>query len=295
MDINILILHYKTIEKTIDCVTSIQETEPEANICIVDNYSNNGTLETLKNRYSDDKRICFICLDENKGFARANNAGMRYLLGMGIKSAVITNNDIVFKPYSLKSLLESLGKTNSILSAPKVESPDGHIMNSVQSYRNRNIFEYLYRKIKNRVLRSGSNMAEICNEITPIKTFSGCCFACDLEKMNTIDYFDEHTFLYFEEPILSLKIAKAGYDMVFVPEAEVIHYHGATTKGISLFAEACKLESHVYYLYKYLKCNKYILACYMYMKRYIDRQKYNSEDLYMQESKILSNLLTRKE
>lgn len=294
MDINILILHYKTIDKTVDCVSSVLETEPEASVCIIDNYSNDGTLEALKSRYSDDNRISFICLDENKGFARANNAGMRFLYGKGEKYAVVTNNDIVFKPNSIRGLIESLNNTDSILSAPKVVNPDGYIMNSVQSYRNRNIYEYLYRKIKNRFFGSGQNMAEECDGITAIKTFSGCCFACDLEKMNTIDYFDEHTFLYFEEPILSLKIEKAGYDMVFVPEAEVIHYHGATTKGISFFAEACKLESQIYYFRHYLFANRHILTLYVWLKRYKDKKKYRSEELYKHESRIINVLQNNK-
>jgi len=272
---NILILHYKTIDKTVDCVSSIFETEPEANICIIDNYSNDGSLETMKGKYANDNRISFLCLDENKGFARANNAGMRLLRNKGEKFAVITNNDILFKPNSIRGLIESLNNTDSILSSPKVITIDGHIMNSVQPYRDHNIYEYLYHKIKNKIWGPDPNMAEKCDDITPIKTFSGCCFACDLEKMNDIGYFDEHTFLYFEEPILSLKIEKAGYSMFFIPKAEVIHYHGATTKNFSSYAETCKLESQVYYLYSYLKCNKYLLACYVFFRRHKDRRMEN--------------------
>lgn len=272
---NILILHYKTLVKTVGCVSSILETEPETNICIIDNYSNDGSLETLKDKYSDDNRISFLCLDENKGFARANNAGMRLLRNKGVKYAVVTNNDILFKPNSIRRLIESLDNTDSILSSPKVVNTDGHIMNTVQSYRDHNIYDYLYHKIKNKIWGSAPNIAEKCDNITPIKTFSGCCFACNLEKMDFIGYFDEHTFLYFEEPILSLKIEKAGYSMFFIPKAEVIHYHGATTKNNSSFAETCKLDSQVYYLYNYLKCNKYLLACYVFFRRHKDRRMEN--------------------
>ena len=289
--INVLILHYKTIDKTIDCVSSVLETESGANVCIIDNYSNDGTLEALKSKYSDDKRISFVCLNENKGFARANNAGMRFLYGKGEKYAVVANNDIVFKSNSIRGLIESLNNTGSILSVPKVVNADGLIMDSVQAYRNHNIYEYIYHKMKERFFAPKKCFAEECNDITRIKTFSGCCFACDLEKMNIIDYFDEHTFLYFEEPILSLKIEKAEYDMVFVPKSDVIHYHGATTKGISLFAEACKLESQIYYLHKYLKCNRFLLACYVYLKRKTDKHKLQSEVLYKHETKILTNLI----
>lgn len=291
MILNILILHYKTIDKTIDCVSSVLETEPEANICIIDNYSNDGTLETLKSKYAVDKRISFLCLKENKGFARANNAGMRLLRNKGEKYALVTNNDIVFKPNSIRGLIESLSKSSSILSAPKVVNADGNIMDSVGSYRNHNIYEYLLHKIKERFFKSDICFAEECNDNTKIRTFSGCCFACDLQKMYSVDYFDEHTFLYFEEPILSLKIEKAGYDMIFVPDSEVVHYHGATTKGISLFAEACKLESQIYYLHKYLKCNKYILACYVYLKRNKDTNRYRSDELYNKETEILHHLI----
>lgn len=277
MCLNVLILHYKTIEKTIGCVSSVLETEPRANVIIIDNYSNDGTLETLKCKYADNIRIAFICLDENKGFAKANNAGMRYLHENGAQYTVVTNNDIVFKPNSIKHLVESLKKTDSILSAPKVINADNSIMDSVQLYRDHNIYEYLYHRMKSRFCCSNNYLAEECNDITPIKSFSGCCFACDLEKMNSIDYFDEHTFLYFEEPILSLKIEKAGYDMVFVPEAEVVHYHGASTSRNSLFAKKCKLDSQEYYFINFLHVNKFLLVIYKWLKEFrYKRQIVNS-------------------
>lgn len=290
--INVIILHYKTIDKTIDCISSILETELDAHVCIIDNYSNNGTLETLKSKYSNDKRISFICLDENKGYARANNAGMRFLYENGARYAIVTNNDVVFSPESIISLINALRATGSILAAPKVNNPEGQTMNSVQLYRCHNIFEYLYRKIFSILLGNRVNFARDCQYITQIKSFSGSCFACDLEKMHEIDYFDEYTFLYFEEPILSLKIEKAGYNMVFVPKAEVIHYHGATTKNSSLFAEACKLESQIYYLNNYLNCNKYILACYVYLKRNRDWRRYHSDKLYKKETEMLHLLIS---
>lgn len=289
---NVGVLHYKTIEKTIDCVTSIKVTEPCASIYIIDNYSNDGSLEELKQRYIGDSNIYFICLNDNIGFARANNHCMRLIKAKGEHTIILTNNDIVFKENAISKLISALEATNSVLAAPKVLTPNGVVMDSVQKFRDDSLTEYIWHRILHR-LCSPKKFAETCRITASIKTFSGCCFACDLEKMEHIGYMDEHTFLYFEEPILSAKIKDAGMTMVYEPNAEVVHYHGATTKGINEMAMGFQLESQIYYMKNYLEANKFLLAAYVYVKRCIDKRKYHSTTLYKKETDIISSLLSR--
>lgn len=288
--INIGVLHYKTIDKTIECITSIQTTEPSAVIYIIDNYSNDGSLECLQRKYADIPNISFICLKENIGFARANNHCMRLLREKGESCVILTNNDIVFKNNSIKQLLSSLQSADAILSAPKVLDPNGQVMDTVLPYRNNSIWDYLFNRIKDKTNKNRTPFAESCDDVSMIETFSGCCFACDLEKMADIDYFDETTFLYFEEPILSAKIKKAGYTMCYVPSAEVSHYHGATTSSLNLKANAHKLFSQMYYFEEYLNVNKYVLMLLVRIKRYIDFKRYRSKDLYDDETRILNHI-----
>lgn len=290
MTINVGILHYKTIDKTIECISSIQRTEPSARIYVIDNFSNDGSLEKLKTKYKGIVSIHFICLDDNLGFARANNFCMRTLREKGEETVVLTNNDIVFSEGSLDKLLVALKESDSIIAAPQVLNPEGEITDSVEEYRHKNIYDYFWNRIKARLFKRDA-FAKLCKERAFIKTFSGCCFACNLQKMQHIDYMDENTFLYYEEPILSAKIDKAGFHVVYEPSAVVVHYHGMTTAGLSLLAAGFQLESQMYYMKKYLKANKYLLAGYVYIKRIWDRNKYHSPVLWQKQSDIISFIL----
>lgn len=290
--INIGILHYKTIDKTILCVESIIATASNAHIYIIDNYSNDGSLEKLKEKYIKNENILFLCLDANKGFACANNYCMRFLKARGEKHVILTNNDIIFTKNSILQLIDTLNYTNAILVAPKVLNPDGKIMDSVQSYLYKNIFNYWEIRIKYFLCPPKKTFAEKNNKAVPIKTFSGCCFVCNLDKMEAIDYMDEHTFLYYEEPILAAKIDAAGYCMIYEPLSSVIHFHGATTTMLNEIAVGHMLESKMYYMKCYLRVNKYVLAFYIYIRRVIDYLKYHSEMLYNKESDVLKYVLS---
>lgn len=76
----IVILHYKTIDDTLNCVASIKKNIDIQNysIIIVDNASGNGTGEELLARFSGDEKCKVIILKENTGFARGNNIGFDY-------------------------------------------------------------------------------------------------------------------------------------------------------------------------------------------------------------------------
>ena len=82
-DINFtfVILHYYTIEDTVNCVQSIKEIETYGNnvkIVIVDNASPNRTGKLIQEKYIDDPQIHVILSSENLGFANGNNLGFEY-------------------------------------------------------------------------------------------------------------------------------------------------------------------------------------------------------------------------
>lgn len=274
MSINIGILHYKTIDKTIECVSSIIETEPSSNIYIIDNYSNDGSLESLKTRYSSNTNIYYICLKDNLGFARANNICMRLLREKGESSVILTNNDIVFTQFCIQQLIKTLHKSDAALVAPKVLNKDGVVMDSVLPFRDDTFHNYLWHKFCGYLKKNTKVYAQEQLKSTQIKTFHGCCFACNLEYMERIGYMDEHTFLYFEEPILASKIESAGYHMLYEPAAKVYHYHGATTSSNREVSNVYKEQSQKYYLVEYLGANRHLVDFLLFLKKHLRHPKY---------------------
>lgn len=55
-----VILHYMTAFDTIECIESIKLLNTVCQIVVVDNASNNGSIETIEEKYSEDKNIYII-------------------------------------------------------------------------------------------------------------------------------------------------------------------------------------------------------------------------------------------
>ena len=97
-----VILHYLTAEDTLACVRSILG-HPDTNACnyeivIVDNNSNNGSLEILQAAFAPEPLVHLLPLTANLGFARGNNAGFAMAKNqLQADFIVMINNDTVIE------------------------------------------------------------------------------------------------------------------------------------------------------------------------------------------------------
>jgi GT2 family glycosyltransferase len=79
----------------------------------------------------------------------------------------------------------------------------------------------------------------------------------DNNKLKEIDFFDENTFLYAEEPILSEKLIKKGYKTAYYNGVRIRHLHGFSTKTFgNLKRFQLNLSSDLYYFSKYRNFSK---------------------------------------
>ena len=73
-----VILHYKNINDTVECLESIKKinNQEQIKIIIVDNNTLNEEEHELLKEYTED----IILLKDNLGFAKANNEGAKYAM-----------------------------------------------------------------------------------------------------------------------------------------------------------------------------------------------------------------------
>ena len=90
-----VILHYRAIDMTKTCVERIEALEGNSHIVIVDNASPNGTGRLLAEQYAKKPRITVLLNQENAGFARGNNLGLRWVCEhLEADFVVVLNNDV---------------------------------------------------------------------------------------------------------------------------------------------------------------------------------------------------------
>lgn len=98
--VSFVILNYKTYEESIACAESILNTQDRADvrIVIVDNGSGNGSVEKLKAHFAGESAVHVVASEENLGFARGNNLGIRYAREQFDPDFIVaSNSDIIFE------------------------------------------------------------------------------------------------------------------------------------------------------------------------------------------------------
>lgn len=252
----VVILNYKSWEDTLEEIRVCNQVLniKNSDIIVIDNFSPNDSVEKLKEKSSSDKFV-FIESNQNNGYGAGNNIGLKYAFNEGYTHALILNNDIVVTDSNLISELLRVFKAekNAAVVNPDVYSPDGYLFN--RDAVRPSFFDYTIGLLSYK--KKGRNVNNI-DGYGYIYRPQGCCMMVDLNKMNEVDYFDENTFLYCEEPILAEKFLKKGYRCICNTSISVIHNHSKTVKSTYDKEKIISInnESFAYYLRKYRKFNE---------------------------------------
>lgn len=284
--IGIVILNYRTWEKTLSCVESIYNTYLGAKeIIIVDNQSPNDSFLQLKNKYNTNeyKDVTVIQTEKNGGFSYGNNYGFDYIVKHfpDITKIIITNNDIIFKEGTIEKLVNAFNYSDKVvMTAPSVYNVTGERTNAPWK-KKPTVIQEIGLKSFNGCAYEWSEL----NENLPVYMVCGCCFAVDRGKFLLIDRFDENVFLYNEENIFSVKIAEKELQIIYCPEADIIHDHGSTTGNSNVFVDKEYVKSTLYFMkhYEHLSNSKIYLLRWFYTLRILAKKvlrKYdNSQNL----------------
>lgn len=257
----IIILNYNSWKLTLKFINeqlSKVNLPKHTKIVVVDNNSSNDSLKHLEKM---QKKYNYILLRSkgNNGYAAGNNIGLKWAFDNGFEYGLVANTDIIF---------ENSEDINKMLSIFKMDSRVGvvspRVFTSLGVEMNRNLFrpsvydltfgKIRYRK-KGRTLPSelrGKNN-DYCYNYRP----QGCCMIVDLKKMNSINYMDEHTFLYMEEPILAEKLLRKRIKGACCLNVKIIHNHSTTVQSIAKQRQIYKWQnaSEIYYYKKYRHFN----------------------------------------
>lgn len=246
----IIILNYNSWQDTLKEVELCHSTFciPYNDIIVIDNASKNEAHEKLSEASAD--KFKYIQNKVNSGYAAGNNIGLRYAKESGYKYAWVLNNDIEFPDENLvQRILDVFTKDNRIAAVNSdVFAPDGHMFN--RDVKRPSFFDftfgvYAYRK-KGREIEDKGNYGYIYRP-------QGCSMFLDLKKMDEINYFDENTFLYWEENILAERLLNKGYKCACCTLTRVIHNHSKTVKSSFDKKKIMKInnKSFSYYLREY--------------------------------------------
>lgn len=256
-----VILHYKTEEDTIECVESISKLNYNYNynIVIVDNASNNGSIEHIEKRYKSRVDIIIIKNKENLGFANGNNIGYQYAKNeLNADFIAICNNDIILNTNNFISRVKEIyDDTGFYVAGPDIESLIDHqhqspmqstiskiniIKKEIWRYRllyilsRLNIYDLIKRKSRKKVKES--NKKTEFNKQKENCVLHGAFVIFSPKFIKNEEYsFRPGTFLYMEEFILYRYCMNKKYKIIYSPFVKVFHKEDSSTNSLFKFSK----------------------------------------------------------
>jgi GT2 family glycosyltransferase len=189
---------------------------------IIDN-SINPEIESLVKKYHFE----YIKPNENLGFGKAHNIGIRKSIDLGFDYHIIVNPDIAFAPNTVSDLLSDFNKVPNIgLMMPRVVYPNGDFQ-----YLLKNLptpFHLIFRRFLpfRRLKEQLNNLYELKfldqTLYHDVPTISGCFLMARTKVLKECNGFDPRFFMYLEDVDLCRRIGEK-YKIVYSPNATVVH------------------------------------------------------------------------
>lgn len=232
-EIGVVLVNYNGKEYNNKCISSIfnSSCKEKLQVVVVDNASTDDSLVQLQRDWSENEQVHLISLDDNYGFSRANNEGIRWLHGQGIQYYLILNNDTEIEVDTIERMFDCHKKTGNIV-VPKIfyaDNPD--IIWCAGGTFSKRIKKPIQRGI-NSVDQGQYNKREYCDFA------NGCCMLLSKRHLEQVGFLNEDFFLYYEDTEYSLRAREKGERIMYCPEAKVYHKVNGSTKGNESAANA---------------------------------------------------------
>lgn len=240
-DVSVIIVNWNAGKYLEETINSLREKANDISyeIIIVDNNSNKDEESYIfLDKLFEQNNIIVIKSEENLGFAKANNIGMELAKG---RNFLILNPDVTFHNNVIKILSDYLDNNETVgMVGPKVLNIDGSFQQPClrgKPYPKDTLFHLigLAKAFPKCEALNGYALWHLNrDEINECGALSGCCMMLKKSLYEEIGGMDEQFFMYQEETDWGLRTAKAGYKIVYNPNAEITHYQGVTTKKIKV-------------------------------------------------------------
>jgi GT2 family glycosyltransferase len=279
MQLSIIAINYNTKDLIVQCINSIPMGLGNTNILsyeiiVVDNVSTDGSVEMIRNTFTTVK---IIQNSVNKGYAYAVNRGIEATSG---EYLLILNSDIVFTKNCLLPLINYIKENpRTGIVGPQLIYPNGILQRSYgsipslsQAFLDVFFIRFIWVQIKNLLKkRLGYNFDLNSKSVSYI---DGASMLIRRKVVQEIGYFDERFFFYAEDADFCFRAHKKKWDIMFIPQSQIIHRRGASSVKREQISFSIQLvKANLQFIEKhYNKINLWIyklLTCFHFFVRFI--------------------------
>jgi GT2 family glycosyltransferase len=213
----IIVLNWNGRADTLACLASLAGVnDPTCEVVVVDNGSTDDSVAAVRASYS---QVALIETGENLGYVGGNNVGLEYARTMGADYALLLNNDTEVAPDFLRLLVEAaeanpatgiVGPTIYYFDRPGVIWSAG---GAIDWGRGRTFMIGL----------DEVDQGQFGHTVRLVDFVTGCALLIKMSVVERVGMLDPRFFAYYEEAEWCVRVARAGFRILHVPQAKIWH------------------------------------------------------------------------
>ena len=238
-------------------VESVLRSPSVAHVYVADNASTDDSLSLLRQDQRD--RLTIIRNGANLGFAAACNIALSQATASNI---LILNPDCQVSDDAIERLITILRSTDRIgMVGPHLLNPDGSEQAGgrrrlptpslvlLGSAATLGLQRFLALRLPDFLL----HQVPLPSNPIEVEAISGACMMARREMITDIGPLDEQYFLHVEDLDWFMRARRAGWKILFVPDAKVVHQKGVSSQLQPLTVEYYKHKGMIRFYGKLLE------------------------------------------
>ncbi len=254
MDLSIIIVNYNSGSDLERCLASIAEAAIAVayEVIVVDNQSKDGSERAALGR---DATVTLCRNPRNLGFAGGVNSGAARAAG---RYLLVLNPDMVVGGKTVEPLMRYLDEHDEVaLCAPKLLNLDGTLQYSCRTDYTLGV--YLMRRTpigrwfpRHRILREHLMVGWDHATVRDVDWVLGAALLLRRSAFRASRVMDDGFFLYFEDVDLCVRLRRAGWRVVYLPDSVMYHTHRrASAQGLLSRSKVEHLKSWLRFEWKH--------------------------------------------
>lgn len=232
----------------------LSQTYSNWHLYVVDSGSNDDTLNEIK-KIPHNNQVTILALNENVGFAKGNNIGIKQALQDKCDYLMLINNDVEFDNDFLTLIAHEVYQKEFAILAPKMNyfKPKNKIWAAGGGFIPKNAWAAYH--VGENELDLGQFDKDCDCDFVPM-----CCVAIKSNLFQKIGLLDEKYFIYSEDADWFYRAKLLGYRIRYFHKAILYHKVSSLTGGsTSKIGASFGTRNRVYFICKHFFCKqKYI-------------------------------------
>jgi GT2 family glycosyltransferase len=227
-ELSVIIVSWN-VRKLLDeclCSVGIALKELNAETTVIDNASHDGSPQMVSQKYP---AVHLIANKDNLGFGRANNQALRLCRG---RYVLLLNPDTLVPGDTFKKMIAFMDThPHAGLAGPEQRSGTGKInFSNLVHWSPRELVEYLFE----RIISLGRGQTRLLfSQPRQVPILNAGCWIIRQSALAETGLFDEQMFLYGEEYDMCERMRRAGWEIWFLRDVEIIHYRRQSIRQCS--------------------------------------------------------------